>query len=113
MGQTKAGKTTLLYYLLGKKLNVEKNDIDVFQMVPQSKFIYAQIGNGYDSTTVYPNIPPFEGEEQAMIIDMPGKIPYNLGFDDTRPHYRLLNIYILIETLKLLSEVHVCHVIPE
>jgi hypothetical protein len=57
MGQTKAGKTTLYYYLLGKKLIWEKNKLDVWQMRPETKYFIAHIGNGYDSTTVYPNIP--------------------------------------------------------
>jgi ABC-type multidrug transport system ATPase subunit len=34
MGMTKAGKTTLLYYLLGKRLLLEKNELDVYQMRP-------------------------------------------------------------------------------
>ena len=33
----------------------------------------AYIGSGYESTTVYPNIPPFESEDNVMVIDMPGK----------------------------------------
>lgn len=32
MGQTKAGKTTLLYYLLGKKLLWKKNEFDVVEL---------------------------------------------------------------------------------
>lgn len=34
MGQTKAGKTTLFYYLLAKKLILSKNNIDVYQLIP-------------------------------------------------------------------------------
>ena len=57
MGATKAGKTTLYYYLLGKKLIWEKNELEVWQMRPEINYFIAHIGNGYDSTTVYPNIP--------------------------------------------------------
>jgi len=56
MGATKAGKTTLYYYLLGKKLIREENELGVWQMMPDLKYLSALIGNGYDSTTVNPNI---------------------------------------------------------
>lgn len=34
MGQTKAGKTTLFYYLEGKSLVWRKNEIEVWQLRP-------------------------------------------------------------------------------
>jgi len=61
MGQTKAGKTTLLYYLLGKKLIWKKNELDVVELEPEADYLGAIVSGGYESTTVYPNIPPFEG----------------------------------------------------
>jgi GTPase SAR1 family protein len=73
VGETKAGKTTLMYYLLGKKLQRWKNsEIDVFMMRPEIQFFNAYIGNNYDSTTVYPNIPTEIGEDHVMVIDLPG-----------------------------------------
>jgi GTPase SAR1 family protein len=72
MGQTKAGKTTLYYYLLGKKLIREENELGVWQMRPEINYFIAHIGNGYDSTTVYPNIPIGSSESGVMVIDMPG-----------------------------------------
>lgn len=58
LGETKAGKTTLMYYLLGKKLIREKDEsMGLFYMKPEAKIFDALIGNNYDSTTVYPNIP--------------------------------------------------------
>lgn len=59
MGETKAGKTTLLYYLLKKKLVFEVNELGIRQMKPDAVCFNAFIGNGYDSTTVYPNIPTY------------------------------------------------------
>lgn len=57
MGETKAGKTTLLYYLLKKKLVLERNDLGIAQMKAEALCFNARIGNNYSSTTVYPNIP--------------------------------------------------------
>lgn len=58
MGSSKAGKTTLLYYLLGKELNYVENDLGVYVLEPGAIYHDAYIGTGYESTTVYPNIPP-------------------------------------------------------
>lgn len=58
MGETRAGKTTLLYYLLGKPLIVEtNNETGLMSLKPETEYMNAVIGNNYDSTTVYPNIP--------------------------------------------------------
>jgi len=35
-------------------------------------FFNAEIGSNYDSMTVYPNIPTEVGEDNVLIIDMPG-----------------------------------------
>jgi GTPase SAR1 family protein len=73
LGETKAGKTTLMYYLLGKKLIREMNDqLGLYQMKPEAKIFDALIGNDYQSTTVYPNIPTELGEDNVLVIDMPG-----------------------------------------
>ena len=62
-----------MYYLLGKKLIREKDEsMGLFYMKPEAKIFDAQIGNNYDSTTVYPNIPTELGEDDVLIIDMPG-----------------------------------------
>ena len=37
-------------------------------------FFNANIGNSYESETVYPNIPPLMSEDDVMVIDMPGKV---------------------------------------
>ncbi len=41
-------------------------------MKPEAKIFDALIGNSYESTTVYPNIPTELGEDKVLIIDMPG-----------------------------------------
>jgi hypothetical protein len=41
-------------------------------MKPEAKIFDALIGNDYQSTTVYPNIPTELGEDKVLIIDMPG-----------------------------------------
>eukprot|EP00919_Chromeraceae_sp_WS-2016_P042254 GHVR01100511.1.p1 GENE.GHVR01100511.1~~GHVR01100511.1.p1 ORF type:complete len:102 (+),score=2.56 GHVR01100511.1:713-1018(+) len=86
LGDTKAGKTTLMYYLLGKKLLYkydEKNCLHYMQ--PESVYLDASISSDAKSETVYPNI--FLSESQITIIDMP-------GFNDNRNLERILNIYI-------------------
>lgn len=76
LGETKAGKTTLMYYLLGKKLIRWYNEeFGLYQMKPEAKIFDALIGNDYNSTTVYPNIPTELGEDKVLIIDMPGTSP--------------------------------------
>lgn len=48
MGETKAGKTTLLYYLLKKKLILEKNrELGIVQMKAEAICFNARIGNNY------------------------------------------------------------------
>ena len=46
MGETKAGKTTLMYYLLKKKLILEHNqDLSINVMKPEAMFLDYAIGN--------------------------------------------------------------------
>ena len=63
-----------MYYLLKKPLLLEQDEkLGVQVMKPEAKFLDYAIGDGYGSTTVYPNIPPPENEDDCLIIDMPGK----------------------------------------
>lgn len=72
MGETRAGKTTLFYYLLKKKLLLEfDKELNISLMKPELLYFNAKIGNSYDSTTVYPNIPP-QTDDGCLVIDLPG-----------------------------------------
>lgn len=42
-------------------------------MKAEVQYFNAKIGNNYDSTTVYPNIPS-EYDDDCLVIDMPGKL---------------------------------------
>jgi hypothetical protein len=62
-----------MYYLLGKQLERWYNEeFGLYQMKPEAKLFDADIGNDYQSTTVYPNIPTELGKDKVLIIDMPG-----------------------------------------
>jgi type IV secretory pathway VirB4 component len=41
MGETKAGKTTLMYYLLKKKLVMEITEMGILQLKPQALYLNA------------------------------------------------------------------------
>jgi hypothetical protein len=41
-------------------------------MKPEAVYFNAEIGSNYDSMTVYPNIPTEVGDDNVLIIDMPG-----------------------------------------
>ena len=47
-----------MYYLLKKKLVLEEIEGGIKVLKPEAVFLDYVIGNNYDSTTVYPNIPP-------------------------------------------------------
>lgn len=72
MGESKVGKTTLLYYLMGKPLLHIKNEMDVYVLQPSELYKEAEVGEDYNSKTLCPNFST-EDEGQIMIIDMPGK----------------------------------------
>jgi GTPase SAR1 family protein len=85
MGETKAGKTTLMYYLLKKKLVLELNkELGIEVMRAEALFHNYIIGNNFDSTTVYPNIPP-EIKDDCLIIDMPGSTVFTQASTTAAP----------------------------